>query len=168
MKQYITKVSKYIRDLYPSKRVFKTLLFIVKNHSIKKKQLRVLLTATIPFCVIWMGSGMFLFDPSGEKQEIVLAAETAVNPSSLTAEEQAIYNNLGAIYQKIYILALNSEERTRVALYVRRGQTPYEAIDVILRSEERKYLRAHPKKTYQSPADKATAKNKATKNYTVY
>ena len=48
------------------------------------------------------------------------------------------------------------------------GSKRNEAIDVILRSEERKYLRAHPKKTYQSLADKATAKNKATKNYTVY
>jgi hypothetical protein len=169
MKKYLKKI--YL-NFYPIYRDY-VVSFLsnargAKFFSVKfvtKKRLGIFAAATIPFYVC-IGSGMFLFDPSGEKKEIVLVAEAAVNPSNLSEEGKMVYMNLGPIYQKIYILALSSEERTRVNAYVRRGQTPYEAIDTILRSEERKYLRAHPKKIYQSPAEKATAKN--TKNYSVF
>jgi hypothetical protein len=127
-----------------------------------KKRLGILFTATLPFYV-WMGSSLFFASAPIGGGEVVCVEDTS---KQLSAEEKAIYTNLGPIYQKIYLFALNSEERGRVALYVRRGQTAYEAIDVILRSEERKYLRQHPKKTYQSPAEKATAKN--AKSYSVF
>ncbi len=71
----------------------------------------------------------------------------------LDSKERAVYDQLGPIYQKIFLFALNDEERHRVAIYTKRGLYPYEAVDVILRSERRKC--DNPQEGRQAPAERA-------------
>ncbi|MBM3192858.1 MAG: hypothetical protein FJZ59_01330 [Chlamydiae bacterium] len=62
------------------------------------------------------------------------------NPyENLPSDQIQVYHQLGPLYQKIYLYALNDEERHRVVVYVRRGVSCFEAINIILRREERKF-----------------------------
>lgn len=58
---------------------------------------------------------------------------------ALPSDQKQVYHQLGPLYQKIYLCALNDEERHRVVVYVRRGVSCFEAINIILRAEERKF-----------------------------
>jgi hypothetical protein len=58
---------------------------------------------------------------------------------ALPSDQQQVYHQLGPLYQNIYLYALNDEERHRVVVYVRRGVSSFEAINIILRAEERKF-----------------------------
>tara|TARA_Y100001970_G_C13904692_1_gene685464 strand:- start:66 stop:440 length:375 start_codon:yes stop_codon:yes gene_type:complete len=84
--------------------------------------------------------------------------ESVVN--SLPESEQSVYQRLGEIYQKIYLYALNDEERHRVVVYIRRGLNPYEAINTILRSEERRYNARQPRQSL-SPAERSRPSHKS-------
>ncbi len=57
----------------------------------------------------------------------------------LPSDQQQVYHQLGPLYQKIYLYAFNPEERHRVVVYVRKGISYFEAMNIILRAEERKY-----------------------------
>ena len=61
--------------------------------------------------------------------------------SHLPPEEQHVYQELGPLYQKIYLCLFTEEERHQVVVYTTRGLTSYEAINVLLRAEERKYAK---------------------------
>jgi len=64
--------------------------------------------------------------------------------NQLPSEEQQVYHQLGPLYQKIYLNVLNDEERHRVVVYTKRGLNPFDAVNVILRREERSYLQEYP------------------------
>lgn len=84
-------------------------------------------------------------------QDVLANAKTE---NGLSQEEATVYQQLGPIYQKIYLYAFNDEERHRTVVYINRGLNPYEAIDTILRTEKRSYETNHPKKNL-SPAERA-------------
>ncbi len=77
---------------------------------------------------------------------------------SLPAEEKQAYHQLGPLYQKIYLYVLNDEERHRVVVYLCRGLSGYEAINTILRAEERQYVqkKAPQKKQPIAPSNRSS------------
>ena len=77
----------------------------------------------------------------------------------LDRDKKSVYYKLGPVYQKIFLYALNDEQKHRVVMYVHRGIDPYEAVDVILRTEQRKHMRAIGKEKL-SPAEKSISPGK--------
>lgn len=101
---------------------------------------------------------------SQEKQIYLGAADKNqkkfdISPDTLLEDERAIYDRLGPIYQKIYLYAFNNEERQRVVVYVSRGLDPLEAINTILRVEERKYKRSLPPQRSLTPAERSATRH---------
>ncbi len=88
-----------------------------------------------------------------ENQEKVIEAE------DLSPEEKTVYGELGPVYKKIYLYALTSEMRRRVVIYVCRGLNAYEAINVILRAEQRRGESGTRKKVI-SPGERAATYQK--------
>lgn len=91
-----------------------------------------------------------------EEREIVSICNRSLN--DLPNAEQQVYQQLGPLYQKIYLYALNDEERHRVVVYMTRGLTAYDAINTILRAEERQSISKQPKQPNKSiaPSDRRT------------
>ena len=90
----------------------------------------------------------------------VLAEQTEPSETTkLSPEEQIIYNQLGPVYQKIFLYALTSDMRHRVVIYVCRGLNPFEAINVILRAEQRKYESGKVKRPF-TPSERAAMQKK--------
>ena len=85
-----------------------------------------------------------------------MVSECLQEPSldRLPADEKQVYHQLGPLYQKIYLQVLNDEERHRVVVYIHRGLNGFDAINIILRSEERKYVRSQ-NDHYVVPSDRA-------------
>ncbi len=73
----------------------------------------------------------------------------------LTEDQKQVYHKLGPLYQKIYLYVLNTEERHRVIVYIKRGVSPYEAINTILRPEERAHTQKRGSKPI-APSDRHT------------
>lgn len=100
--------------------------------------------------------------PESATQEGRSQEELTTNPKQLAVEDlpldqQQVYHQLGPLYQRIYLYALNDEERHRVVVYTRRGLSNFEAINTILRNEERRYDNPNENKSI-APSDR-TAKN---------
>ncbi len=91
-------------------------------------------------------------DKGGNYQE---DSEQLKTVHELPTSEQQVYQRLGPLYQKIYLYAFNNEERHRVIVYMSRGLTPYEAINTILRAEDRKYSKAPPKGKSITPSERS-------------
>ena len=110
--------------------------------------------------------------PENRRDEKSVVASTDVEKNDceriakLADRERAIYFSLGETYQKIYLYALDPEERHRVVVLVHRGHDPHVAINSILRSEHRKQQRTERKRRRLSPASKAIVEQK--KPYAVY
>lgn len=105
--------------------------------------------------------------PSQEKKpcakDIEASTEDAYN--ALKDSEKKIYDSLGTTYKKIYLFALNNEERCRVVALVKRGLDPHAAINSILRSDYRKQMRQQKKQKALSPAARSLA---VPPKYTIY
>ena len=100
--------------------------------------------------------GLSLFEHSlSYAQDQALEGE-----DNLCQEEKIVYDQLGPLYKKIYIFALTDEMRRRVVIYVCRGLTPFEAINVILRAEQRKFESTGRKRSL-SPRDRAMMKDRS-------
>ena len=86
-----------------------------------------------------------------------LPPECQQQPSAedLAEDQKQVYHKLGPLYKKIYLYALDSEERHRVIVYIKRGISPYEAINIILRPEERAYAQKRGSKNIP-PSDRHT------------
>lgn len=76
-------------------------------------------------------------------------------PDCLLKDERKIYDQLLPIYQNIYLQAFDNEQRQRVVLYVHRGLDPYDAINIILNVEHRKYQGVQPKRRGLTPAERS-------------
>ena len=87
------------------------------------------------------------------EQEQVVASE------GLSVEEKTVYHQLGPVYQKIYLFALTAEMRRRVVIYVCRGLTAFEAVNVILRAEQRKFESVKQKRTL-TPCERSIMQKK--------
>ncbi|MBS0585940.1 MAG: hypothetical protein JSR76_06545 [Verrucomicrobia bacterium] len=83
-----------------------------------------------------------------------------MSEEKLSLQERALYDQLGPIYQKIYLFALSEEERYRASVYVSRGLCPYAAVDVILRTERRKCESTYSSVPKAPPADRAMQSKK--------
>lgn len=94
--------------------------------------------------------GLSLFEPS-----LIAADVTSTDADDLSSEERTVYNSLGPVYQRIYLHALSNDMRHRVVIYVCRGLTPFEAVNVILRAEQRKYESGRHGKRTLSPGERA-------------
>jgi hypothetical protein len=97
-----------------------------------------------------------LSEPPDKGSNIREEQEHVKNVQSLPKSEQQVYHQLGPLYQKIYLYAFTNEERHRVLVYISRGLTPYESINTILRTEDRKYSKPAPKGKSISPSDRST------------
>lgn len=103
------------------------------------------------------------------KEELLLIESShEVSIESLPLEEKQVYHQLGPLYQKIYLYALNDEERHRVVVYVRRGLSSFEAINTILRAEERQYLQKNVPKTKQPIAPSNRSSKGSCSSTTIY
>lgn len=87
------------------------------------------------------------------KIDTEIATEKAYN--ALKDPEKKVYDSLGTTYKKIYLFALNNEEKWRVACLVKRGLDPHAAINSILRSDYRKQMRQQKKQKALSPASRS-------------
>ena len=90
--------------------------------------------------------GQKLMSPMHRAQEMT--------PDMLDIKEQRIYYKLGPMYQKIYLNVLTDRQRHMVVIFVRRGVTPYQAINSILKVEERRIENTGKKKRV-SPGERA-------------
>ena len=97
----------------------------------------------------------FLIASHSEPLEKEDALKEERSTEHLPADQQQVYHELGPLYQKIYLFALNDEERHRVVVYTRRGVTAFEAMNIILRVEERKYTVVPPSPKSQPIAPSA-------------
>jgi hypothetical protein len=94
-----------------------------------------------------------------EKEDLIFIENSQrADYEKLPSSQKGVFNQLGPLYQKIYLYALNDEERARVVIYIQRGVNPYEAINVILRAEERKYARRKQNQSI-SPSQRGEAKS---------
>jgi len=94
-----------------------------------------------------------------KKEDNLVISKPKISLDTITTDEKAIYDELGPIYQKIYLYAFSDEQRKRIIVYVSNGLTPYDAMNVILRVEERRQKRNFPQKRL-SPAERAYHKRK--------
>ncbi len=130
--------------------------------TIRKRNLALLF-----FFPLFLGAGtLHLSGPPTEfglsmlEGAFVLADETEPNEvAQLSGEEQTVYRQLGPIYQKIFLYALTSDMRHRVVIYVCRGLNPFEAVNVILRAEQRKYESGKAKRNF-TPSERAAMQNR--------
>lgn len=81
-----------------------------------------------------------------------------ITPDSLLDDERKIFDQLGPIYQKIYLFAFNNEQRQRVVHYVNGGLDPYDAVNIIVNVEQRKHKQCLPKKRSLTPAERSTTR----------
>lgn len=105
--------------------------------------------------------------PSQEKKACKKDTEAAMQEAynSLKDPEKKVYDALGATYKKIYLFALNNEERWRVVSLVKKGLDPHAAINSILRSDYRKQMRQQKKQKALSPAARSII---VPPKYTIY
>jgi hypothetical protein len=101
----------------------------------------------IPFSLLLAQSEPIIKGDYSGEDPIFIESSQKLNYENLPPAQKEVYNQLGPLFQKIYLFAFNDEERQRVVLYVKKGVSPFEAIQVILRTEERKYLKKKEKKT---------------------
>lgn len=97
--------------------------------------------------------GLSLFE-----HPVIAQSEDSISESDLSPEEKTVYNQLGPVYKKIYLHALTEDMRHRVVIYVCRGLSPFEAINVILRAEERRTESSGRKKRTLTPGERAALK----------
>lgn len=116
----------------------------------------------IGLCAVFLLVGLFMSlvsfteeEESPPAQEIEEShSETNDYVDSLTNAEKRIYDALSPLYQKIFLYALDDEQRLRVVVYTNRGLSPFESVDVILRSNKRQNDQSNGKKP-NSPAKRA-------------
>lgn len=97
--------------------------------------------------------GLSLFEHS-----FVAQSTTTIHECDLSPEEKTIYNQLGPVYKKIYLDALTDDQRQRVVIYVHRGLSPFDAINVILRAEQRRIESNRRSRRTLTPGERAALK----------
>ncbi|OGN62895.1 MAG: hypothetical protein A3F09_00150 [Chlamydiae bacterium RIFCSPHIGHO2_12_FULL_49_11] len=72
------------------------------------------------------------------------------------APEDEVVQKLSPMYQKVYIYALDDQQKKQVTAFTKKGQSPYAAIDAIL-ARNRKANEKDPSKNL-TPAERAMKK----------
>ena len=85
-----------------------------------------------------------------EEERFSMWTPHEVSIENLQPEEKQIYHQLGPLYQRIYLDAFNDEERHRVVVYVRRGLSVFDAMNTLLRADERQYIQKQNPKNNNS------------------
>jgi hypothetical protein len=119
----------------------------MKIQIMKKIKLKFWTYLIIPFSLLLAPSELIIKGDYSGEDPIFIESSQKLTYENLPPAQKEVYNQLGPLFQKIYINVLNEEERQRVLLYVKRGVSPFEAIQVILRAEERKYFKQREKKS---------------------
>ncbi len=61
-----------------------------------------------------------------------------VHPDHLTPDQQVVFDILSPLYKRIYLYALDEDQKEMVAVFQSRGENPYHVIDnILLRDRER-------------------------------
>lgn len=77
----------------------------------------------------------------------------------LPAAQKKVFMSLSSLYQRVYLYGLNDQQREQVAVFYKRGENPFRAIDSIMKRDQRRYELDHG--TSMSPANRQLQK----KNY---
>ena len=60
------------------------------------------------------------------------------HPDRLSVDERRVYYMLSPLYQRVYLYALDDDQREMVTVFERRGENPYSAIDNILKRDRKR------------------------------
>lgn len=86
------------------------------------------------------------------------------HPDKLPSDERHVYHMLSPLYQRIYLYALDSDQREMVAVFERRGENPYHVIDNILKRDRQRSDQSYDKKC--SPCERSI-RSKEKKKYII-
>ncbi len=108
---------------------------------------------------ILIGTGLFgsctEFGLSLFEAPLIASEEPVIDQDDLTDQERIVYNQLGPVYRRIFLYALTNDQRRRVVIYVCRGLTPFEAVNVVLRAEQRKMESGRNSRRTLTPGERA-------------
>lgn len=80
------------------------------------------------------------------KKEETMGSTYKETPKELPSDQKRVLMMLSPLYKRIYLYALSEEQREMVAVFNKRGENPFRAIDNIMKRDRKKYDNCSPEK----------------------